>query len=128
MNSTASHILRVGLGITFIVIGFVVWLAPEAWGSFVQPWAVKFMPGGLVATMKNTAILDIVLGSWMLTNRAVWIPALIATLHLLVILITTTTTGLIIERDIGLFFAALALFFATAPKKICEKLCEEMKK
>lgn len=128
MNQTAASILRVGLGITFIIIGFVVWQAPEAWGSFVQPWAVKFMPGGLLATMKNTAILDIVLGLWLLTNRAVWIPALIATLHLLVILITTTTANVIIERDIGLFFAALALFVATMPKRMCEKLCGEIKK
>lgn len=122
MNNTASHILRVGLGITFIVIGFVVWAAPQGWAGFLQPWARKLMPGDIVRTMKSTAVLDVILGVWLLVNRATWIPAFIASAHLLIILITTTAMGVIIERDLGLLAAALALFFQTAPRAILAKL------
>lgn len=122
MNNLASHILRVGLGITFIVIGFVVWAAPEGWAGFLQPWARNFMPSDIVSTMKSTAALDVILGVWLLVNRVAWLPALIASAHLLIILITTTAMGVIIERDLGLLAAALALFFQTAPRAVRAKL------
>lgn len=122
MNSLAVHILRIGLGATFILIGFSVWAAPEAWGSFVQPWALAFLPKDIASFMKSTAIVDMFLGVWMLVNRGTWIAALVASLHVLVILITTTTMGVIIERDVAIFAATLALFLDTMPHTIQKML------
>jgi uncharacterized membrane protein YphA (DoxX/SURF4 family) len=123
MNKTAYRVLRIGLGITFIWLGALIWQSPEAWGGFIQPWALKLLPGDLISTMKQTAILDMILGVWMIIGWRVWIPALIGSTHLAVVLITTTGSwSNIVVRDIGLIAATLALFLETMPDKIKMKL------
>ena len=123
MRRTAYHILRLGLGVTFLYIGAQIWRAPEAWGGFIQPWALDIMPGSLVAIMKQSAVLDIIIGIWMIIGWRVWIPALLGTIHLGIVLITTTGGWWnIIERDIGLFAATLALFVQTTPERVRKML------
>jgi hypothetical protein len=45
MTTHAYHVLRIGLGLVFLLIGWMIWKNPELWGSFVQPWAQELMFG-----------------------------------------------------------------------------------
>jgi len=48
MKKTSFHFLRVGLAITFLWIGILIFKNPEAWGGYLEPWAVGLLPIPLV--------------------------------------------------------------------------------
>lgn len=77
----------------------------------MQEWAQSKIPGNLEQFMKSTAIIDMLLGAWIITGVRVKIAAFFASLHLAGVLISTAS-GMenVIVRDIGLLGASLALF------------------
>ena len=121
MKKISYHVLRIGLAITFLWIGVLILQNPEAWGGYLQPWALKLIPGSLVNAMIATAILDILVGVCLLFNIFTWIAALLGAFHLIVVLSTTFITE-ISARDIGLLFAILALAIEALPQKISIKI------
>ena len=121
MKKISYHVLRIGLAITFLWIGVLILQNPEAWGGYLQPWALKLIPGSLVNAMLATAILDILVGICLLFNIFTWIAALLGAFHLVVVLSTTFITE-ISARDIGLLFAILALAIEALPQKFIMKI------
>ena len=111
MRKSALLSLRLGLGITFIWIGWLIWSEPLLWGSFMQEWAQNKIPGSLEQFMKSTAIIDMLLGAWIIIGVRVKIAAFFASLHLAGVLVSTAS-GMenVIVRDIGLLGASIALF------------------
>ena len=124
MKKISYHVLRIGLAITFLWIGVLILQNPEAWGGYLQPWALKLIPGSLVNAMIATAILDILVGVCLLFNIFTWIAALLGAFHLIVVLSTTFITE-ISARDIGLLFATLALAIEELPQKISMKIFQD---
>ncbi len=116
MKPSAYHILRIGMAITFLWIGVLIFKEPESWGGFVQPWVVKLLPVPLREAMIGTAVLDFILGLLMLLDVWVWLAAAIASAHLIMVL-TVSGIDSITVRDIGLLAATLALVAATVPDK-----------
>lgn len=101
------------MAITFLWIGILIFRNPEAWGSYLQPWAAKLLFVPIREAMIGTAILDIVIGGWLLfIDRFTWIAAALAFLHLIVVLVTSGITDITV-RDIGLLAATLALLAET---------------
>jgi len=124
MKKISYHVLRIGLAITFLWIGVLIIQSPEAWGGYLQPWALKLIPGSLVNAMIATAILDILVGVCLLFNIFTCIAALLGAFHLVVVLSTTFITE-ISARDIGLLFATLALAIEELPQKISMKIFQD---
>ncbi|MCH7758887.1 DoxX family membrane protein [Patescibacteria group bacterium] len=116
MPSLAFHILRVGLAITFLWIGILVFQEPEAWGLYLQSWAVDFLPISLKQVMISVALLDILVGIFLLINIFTWVAAFFGAVHLIIVLITTGVNGVTV-RDIGLLAAVIALMVFTWPIK-----------
>lgn len=114
MRKSSYHFLRVGLAITFLWIGILILRDPQAWGSYIQPWALKFLPIPLEQAMRSTAILDIVVGLGFLFDFLPWVAALLGSVHLIVILITSGVTDITI-RDVGLLTGTLALLIESSP-------------
>src|SRR3989344_5957436 len=108
MHAFSRHILRIGLGITFLSIGIMILRAPEAWGGYILPWAARLLPVSINEAMQATAILDIAIGAALILNLWTWFAALIGALHIVIVLITSGITDITV-RDIGLFAAAIAL-------------------
>ena len=121
MSKTSFHILRVGLAITFLWIGILILKAPEAWGGYIQPWALKLLPVPIKEIMLGTAVLDVVIGILLLVDSYVWVAALLGTLHLIMVISASGVTEIII-RDIGLLAATTALFADSVPQNILEKI------
>lgn len=115
-SNGAYHILRIGLGVTFLWIGVLIFRGPEFWGGFLQPWAIDFLPVPLREAMIGSAIMDIVIGIALLVNVGVWIAALIGSIHLVIILITCGVTEITV-RDIGLLGGTIALFWTNLPDR-----------
>lgn len=111
-QSSASHTLRVGLAITFLWIGVLIFQNPEAWGGYLNPWAAKLLPFSLETTMVGTAIFDIVVGFLLLTNYFTFWASTVASLHLIVVM-TVSGINPITIRDLGLLAGTLALAVST---------------
>src|SRR3989344_5189598 len=68
MRKSSFHFLRVGLAITFLWIGILIFRNPEAWGGYLEPWAAGLLPIPLSEAMIGTAIIDIIIGALLLTG------------------------------------------------------------
>lgn len=119
-NQQALHVLRVGLGITFLWIGVLIFRDPQFWSGFIQPWAADLIPVPLESAMISTAILDVLIGLLLLVDVLTWVAALVATIHLAVVLITVGI-DVVTVRDIGLLAGTLALAWARAPKRFSKQ-------
>ena len=108
MKKTSFHILRIGIAITFLWIGVLIFKHPEAWGGYLQPWAAKLLPIPIAQAMVGTAILDIAIGALLLFNLFVWLAAAAGTLHLIIVLAVSGINEITI-RDIGILAATAAL-------------------
>lgn len=124
MKNSSYHILRVGLAITFLWIGILIFREPEAWGYLLRPWAVDFLPIPLKEAMIGIAILDIVVGVFLLIDIFTWIAALVGAFHLAIVLATTGINAITV-RDIGLLAAALALAIHSLPDDVLRRVKKE---
>lgn len=95
--------------------------SPEAWGSFIQPWAVALLPVPLREMMISTAVLDVLTGVLLVLDMWTWLGALVGAWHIAVVLITVGINDVTV-RDIGLFSAATALTIETLPAWLWEKI------
>ncbi len=121
MKRTSFHILRVGIAITFIWIGVLIFKSPQAWGSYLQPWAAKLVSIPLQQAMIATAIMDIAVGLLLLVDVVTWAAALLAAGHLIIVLITVGISEITV-RDIGLFAGSCALFVDALPGTLVPRL------
>ncbi len=116
MKKTSFWILRLGLAATFFWIGVFILKNPEAWGSFIKPWAVKLLPFPLKEIMIGNGIFDVVIGALFLINPLVWLASALGVFHLITVLVVSGINDVTV-RDIGLLAAALALLAESWPEK-----------
>lgn len=121
MNKTAFHFLRVGLAITFLWIGVLIFKNPESWSGYLQPWVVALLPVPLEQAMIGTAILDIVIGALLILDIFTWLAALIGSLHLIIVMTVSGITDITV-RDIGLLVGTIALMIDSFPQLVLNKL------
>ena len=121
MNRASFHILRIGLAVTFLWIGVLILRNPEAWGGYMRPWAAGLLPIPIAQAMMGTAILDIIIGIFLLINFLPWLASLVGAIHLAVILIVSGITDITV-RDIGLWAGMLALMIDSPPQPITDKI------
>lgn len=124
MRKSSYHFLRVGLAVTFLWVGVLILRDPQAWGSYIQPWALKFLPVPLEQAMRGTAVLDVVVGLGLLFDFLPWVAALLGSIHLIIILITSGVTDITI-RDVGLLTGTLALFIESSPPRLRSRFEKE---
>lgn len=115
-QKAAYHLLRVTLGITFIWVSVMIFQEPVFWSGFIDPWAASLMPLSLETMMNITAGLDLLIGLLLIADKWTWIVSLVASLHLLAIIIGSGIDTITV-RDIGLFGASGALSLISAPTK-----------
>lgn len=108
MSKLSYHILRIGLAVTFLWIGFLIFMEPEVWGGFLQPWVVELLPVSVKIAMTGTAFLDALVGALLLLNFYTWLAAGVGALHLVIVLITAGFNSVTV-RDIGLLASSISL-------------------
>ena len=121
MNKISFNILRIGLAITFLWIGILIFKDPEAWGGYLSQWVVELLPMPIKEIMLGTAILDMAIGIFLLVNSFVWIAAGVGAIHLIIILIVTGITDITV-RDIGILAGMIALMVDSLPANFIEKI------
>jgi len=121
MKKSSFHILRVGLAITFLWIGILIFKNPEAWGGYLEPWAVGLLPVPLNEAMIGTAILDIAIGALLLADIFTWLAAFVGAIHLGIVLTVSGITDITV-RDIGLLAGLIAVIADSIPQAIHDKI------
>ncbi len=121
MTKTAYHLLRVGTAITFIWIGILIFKFPEAWGGYLQSWALDLLPISLERAMLPTAVLDILIGVFLLIDVKTWVAAILASLHLLMVLTVSGITDITV-RDIGLLAGSISILLCSIPPSIKNRI------
>ena len=121
MKKTSFHILRVGLAITFLWIGVLIFKQPEAWGGYLMPWAAGLLPVPIEQAMMGTAVLDVIIGALLLYDFFVWFAALVGVIHLIIVLAVSGITDITV-RDIGILAAAIALMADSLPENFINKI------
>lgn len=121
MRKISFHILRVGLAITFLWIGVLIFKNPEAWGGYLQPWAAGLLPIPLSQAMIGTAILDITIGAFLLFDFLPWLAAFVGAIHIVIVLTTSGITDMTV-RDIGILAGIVALMADSLPKIFTDKI------
>ncbi|MBI1813261.1 hypothetical protein HY285_04215 [Candidatus Peregrinibacteria bacterium] len=109
MRSSSHFLLRTGLSITFLWIAVLIWRQPDAWGAIIQPWAARLLPESIHLVMLESAVLDAIVGVLLLAGFWTWLAALLGALHLSIVVLTIGFSD-VTARDVGLLFAAVALF------------------
>lgn len=102
-------ILRIGLGITFLLSGILILKDEDKWTHMLPAWFIRYLPSTRFF-MVVTALGDLVLGAWLLSGYYTGIAASLAVLHLAGVLIVSGRKEFHeVYRDIGLLFASVAL-------------------
>lgn len=121
MNKISYTILRVGLGITFLWVGVLIFQSPEGWSNFISPWAAELIPFSLKNTMICVAIFDVLIGALLIYDFIVWIGALLAAIHMIDVLIVSGITNVTV-RNIAILAGALAVFIESMPPTVVNRL------
>ncbi len=121
MKKTSFHVLRVGMGITFLWIGVLIFQDPNAWGSYVQPWVINLLPFPIETIMFDTAILDVVIGALLIFDTLVWLAAFVGMLHLVSVLAVSGINEATV-RDIAIVAGTFSLFVDSVPAYISKKI------
>ena len=125
MKSYSFHILRVGTAITFLWIAVLIIRNPEAWMGLVQPWAEKLLPFNLEQALIETAILDFLIGFFLLIDRFVLAASLFGSIHIVIVLIVVGI-DVITVRDIAILSGTLALVAESYPSGFRPKTFKEL--
>lgn len=121
MESLALLFLRIGLGLTFCLTGYYILSEKSHWTGMISPWVKKLLPVAPTQFMLIVGVYDIINGLWLLTGIYVWLAALLAALHLVLVLIAAGITD-VTYRDIGLLCASITLMLVTWPLDIFRTL------
>lgn len=107
-------LIQYGLAFVFIWTAVLIFGNVEGWADLLRKsWVRNFLPVEPALIMRGVAVFDVLVGVWLVTGIVLWIPALLAALHLASVLLVTGIMSPV-YRDVGLFAMALALFIHSA--------------
>lgn len=106
-ENKASLLLRLGLATVFLYAAISSLASPRDWIGYVPDIVQVLLPAEVALT--GLAIVELILAAWLLSGVYVRFAALVAAALLAGVTISNLSLLPISFRDIGLFFAALAL-------------------
>lgn len=110
----ALILLRLGIAFTFFYAAIFSFLNPNDWIGFFP----LFLRNLIGAPLLNIFIFyEFVLGFWLLSGRHGFLAGLVSAATILGIIVFNFGAFDIVFRDVGLFFAALALAFLSANRQ-----------
>jgi uncharacterized membrane protein YphA (DoxX/SURF4 family) len=113
-RNAAATILRWGLAFVFFYAAVDSLLNPAAWAGYLPSFLTQSFSSGLLLT--GFSVYEIVLAIWLFIGRKLRWSAIFAVVTLAAITVFNFSIFTVTFRDVGLAFAALALF-ELAPEK-----------
>jgi uncharacterized membrane protein YphA (DoxX/SURF4 family) len=106
-HDKAPLFLRLGLAIVFVYAALSSLVSPRDWVGYVPNFIQLILPAEVV--LVGLSVVELVLAVWLLSGVYVRYAAVVAAALLAGVTISNLSLLPISFRDIGLFFAALAL-------------------
>ena len=108
-------LLRAGIAGAFLYPPISAIADPIAWLGYF-PAFVQALPTDTVILLHLFGVLEMVIALWLLWGRRIRIPAVLATVLLLAIVVFNMNTFEVLFRDVAIALAALALAFLPEPE------------
>ncbi len=103
----ASFFLRIGISIVFLYAGVSALLNPTSWVGFIPIWLREIIPVEFFLPIH--AVLDVLIGLWLVSGKKTFYASFIASLSLLAIIAFNVGALDIIFRDISILLSAVSL-------------------
>ena len=126
-NTYCSVLLRLGLAIVFGLFGRDKLTHPEHWVVFLTPQVTRFFPFGPYEFLKFQGVAETLLATALLSGFMTRLASAAAA-GLLVLIVVFLWPDPVAVRDVGLFFATLALIFAGPGKWSLDSLLAKAEK
>lgn len=111
----SSLILRAGIAFAFLYPPIDALFDPVTWAGYL-PHAVRgFVPD--LVLLHSFGLLEVVIALWILSGKKIFIPSVLATAILLVIVFFNLQDFQIIFRDVSIAAISAALAFGAYAKK-----------
>ena len=108
-QKVALILLRIGLAFVFFYAALASFLNPVDWVGFFPIFIRNILPAQFLLT--TFSFYELILGFWLVSGKWPVLGAALAAASILGIIVFNFGAMDIIFRDVGLFFAALALAF-----------------
>jgi hypothetical protein len=112
----SGSLLRLGVAFAFIYPALDAFFHPDAWIGFFPFFMRDYVSDALL--LNAWGIFEIVIGIWILSDKKIFIPSLIATLSLIGIVVFNFSLIDILFRDIALALAAASLVLSAANERV----------
>src|SRR3989304_2740961 len=107
MKFDSSFFLRLGLAFVFLYVAVSAFLNPGSWIGYIPGFLGNDITRGYFLILHDLAIS--VLGLWLLSGWETFWAGVFGALFLSAIIIANLGSFSVVFRDVGLFFAAVAL-------------------
>jgi len=114
-NFDSDFFLRMGLAFVFLFAAFSAFFNPQAWVGYIPSFVSNFITRAYLLFFHD--VIMFFLGIWLLSGKKTFYAAIVSCLVLAGITLTSLSSFLITFRDVGLFFAAIALAVMNKNKK-----------
>ena len=102
--------LRVGVAFAFIYPAVSAYFNPLSWVGFFPAFVLNIFPNDTFL-LQMFGISEIIIALWILSGKKIFIPSILATVYLLLIVAFNGQIFDVVFRDIPIALMALALLF-----------------
>jgi len=106
-TNLVSFFLRAGLALVFLYAAISSFLNPSSWVGFIPLFLRNLINANLL--LFAFSVYEILLGIWLLSNKAIFYASLLSALTMLGIILPNLGALDIVFRDIAILFSAIAL-------------------
>ena len=109
--SVPEWLLRIGVVGSFLYPPFDALMDPYSWIGYFPAFLTNLVAPHGVLLLHAFGVLEIGIGLWLLLGRSIRIPALVASILLIAIVVCNLPQFQVLFRDVSIALAALALAF-----------------
>jgi uncharacterized membrane protein YphA (DoxX/SURF4 family) len=113
-SKLVTILLRLSIASVFLYAAIAATLQPFNWIGYIPQVARNIFPAQML--LLGFSLYELMLGMWILSGWKAMYAASLAALTLLGIIVANFSQIDILFRDFAIFFAAVALAFASYPK------------
>jgi len=116
-NQTIFFLLRVGVALAFIYPAVAAFFDPFSWIGFFPSFLRDLFVGNEMLLLHTFGATEIIIGLWILVGKKIFIPSLLASLYLALIVLLNLSLLDIVFRDVSILAMALALTLSEHSRK-----------
>ena len=109
--SVPEWLLRIGVAGSFFYPPFDALIDPYSWIGYFPAFLTNLVAPHGVLLLHAFGVLEIGIALWLLLGRSIRIPALVASILLIAIVVCNLPQFQVLFRDVSIALAALALAF-----------------